>query len=99
MFMLVWRLRKGGMMKNFGVISVLLFLISLIVFGISFFSGDLFSGPVMIVFSIVLPLIGFIMALLSKSSGSRTVGVVGNAIILIVAGVIPAVSTIFWNQP
>ncbi|MGF7535319.1 hypothetical protein AAGG74_16845 [Bacillus mexicanus] len=86
-------------MKNYGVISVLLFLISLIVFGISFFSGDLFSGPVMIFFSIVIPLIGFIMAFLSKNTGLRIVGIVGNAIILIVAGVIPAISTMFWNQP
>ncbi|MEG7380349.1 hypothetical protein V5785_13640 [Bacillus subtilis] len=87
------------MMKNLGGISILFFLISLMVFGISFFNGDLFSGPVMIFFSIVLPLIGFIVALVSKSGGTKVVGLIGNAIILIVAGVIPAVSMLFWNQP
>ncbi|MGE9752377.1 hypothetical protein ACQP3R_05515 [Bacillus inaquosorum] len=87
------------MMKNSGGISILFFLISLIVFGISFFSGDFFSGPVMIFFAVVLPLIGFIAALVSKSGGTKAAGLIGNAIILIVAGVIPAVSTLFWNQP
>ncbi|KAA6454712.1 hypothetical protein DX926_01320 [Bacillus atrophaeus] len=87
------------MMKNLGGISNLFFLISLMVFGISFFNGDLFSGPVMIFFSIVLPLIGFIVALVSKSGRTKVVGLIGNAIILIVAGVIPAVSMLFWNQP
>nr|WP_187441496.1 hypothetical protein [Bacillus subtilis] len=87
------------MMKNLGGISILFFLISLMVFGISFFNGDLFSGPVMIFFSIVFPLIGFIVALVSKSGGTKVVGLIGNAIILIVAGVIPAVSMLFWNQP
>lgn len=53
----------------------------------------------MIFFSIVLPLIGFIVALVSKSGGTKVVGLIGNAIILIVAGVIPAVSMLFWNQP
>ncbi|WP_190324630.1 hypothetical protein [Bacillus atrophaeus] len=86
-------------MKNLGGISNLFFLISLMVFGISFFNGDLFSGPVMIFFSIVLPLIGFIVALVSKSGRTKVVGLIGNAIILIVAGVIPAVSMLFWNQP
>ncbi|MBL3646396.1 hypothetical protein [Bacillus sp. RHFS10] len=86
-------------MKNLGGISILFFLISLMVFGISFFNEDLFSGPVMIFFSIVLPLIGFIVALVSKSGRTKFVGLIGNAIILIGAGVIPAASTMFWNQP
>ncbi|MEG7333460.1 hypothetical protein [Bacillus sp. 0102A] len=86
-------------MKNLGGISILFFLISLMVFGISFFNGDLFSGPVMIFFSIILPLIGIIIALVSKGGGTKVVGLIGNAIILIVAGVIPAVSMLFWNQP
>ncbi|MCO4850035.1 hypothetical protein [Bacillus vallismortis] len=86
-------------MKHSGDISILFFLISLMVFGMSFFNGDLFSGPVMIFLSIVLPLIGFIVALVSKSGRTKVVGLIGNTIIFIGAGVIPAVSTLFWNKP
>ncbi|TYS10648.1 hypothetical protein FZC70_04920 [Bacillus subtilis] len=86
-------------MRNLSGISILFFMVSLIVFGISFLSGDLFSGPVMIFFSIILPLIGIIIALVSKGGGTKVVGLIGNAIILIVAGVIPAASMLFWNHP
>lgn len=81
-----------------GVISIAAFLISLAVYTIWFFNGDLFSKSVMIL-AIALPIIGLITALKTKKRSFKIVGLVGNAFVLLWAVVIPFVSTLFWNTP
>lgn len=81
-----------------GVISIAAFLISLAVYTIWFFNGDLFSKSVMIL-AIALPIIGLITALKTKKRSLKIVGLVGNAFVLLWAIVIPFVSTLFWNTP
>lgn len=86
-------------MNKFGILSVLFFLVSALVYFVStFLVGDLFSGTVMILVVIVLPIIGLVLAFKSKGK-YKIVGIIGNLIILIVAGIIPAVSTLFWHTP
>lgn len=86
-------------MKRFGLISVLMFLVSALVYFISMFvTGDLFSGPVMILLAIAIPAIGLVLAF-KANGGYKTVGIIGNSLILFVAGIIPAVSALFWNTP
>ncbi|UPO88351.1 hypothetical protein [Niallia sp. Man26] len=88
-------------MKNiFGVLTVIFFIIPVVVYGISFFGRDLFSGTVMIAICIVLPIIGLILGILSKGKGLKLTGIIGNSLILLVTGVIPlVVRLLFWNQP
>lgn len=87
------------MIQKSGLISVLIFVISALVYFVSMFiTGDLFSGPVMIIIAIVLPVIGLVLAF-KGNGGLKRVGIVGNVLVLFIAGIIPAVSTIFWNTP
>lgn len=94
-------LLEGGkhMSRRLGLLSVLLFVVSALVYIITMFiTGDLFSGPVMLIVEIVLPIIGLFLAFKS-SGGFKIIGIVGNVIILFIAGIIPAISTFFWNTP
>lgn len=81
-----------------GIISIAAFLISLAVYTIWFFNGDLFSKSVMIIV-MALPIIGVIPALMTKRKSLKLVGLVGNALVLLWAVVIPFVSTLFWSTP
>ncbi|MGF3104594.1 hypothetical protein [Rossellomorea sp. DUT-2] len=86
-------------MKKYGLLSVLFFLAGFSVYFISMFlTGDLFSGKVMIMIVIVLPVIGLILGLKGKG-GFKTFGIIGNSFILLLSVVVPLVSTFFWNQP
>lgn len=87
-------------MRNiFGFLSVVFFIIPVVVYVISFMSGDLFSGPVMISICLILPFIGLILGILTKGRGLKLTGIIGNSLILLVTGVIPlVVSLFFWNQ-
>lgn len=85
-------------MKKSGIISVVAFFISLIVYASWFFNEELFSKSVMILV-VVLPFIGIITALFSKNKSLKIVGLLGNSLVLIWAVVIPLASTLFWNTP
>lgn len=84
--------------EKLGLMSVLLFVVSALVYVISMFITDLFSGPAMILLAIVIPIIGLTLAFRGKG-GLKTVGIIGNSLVLLIAGIIPAVSTLFWNTP
>lgn len=86
-------------MKNLGIISVSLFVISLLVYVAWFFNENLFSAPAIIVIVIVLPLIGLIGAFFSKKNSLKVVGIAGNLLVLVFSVIIPLTSTLFWNHP
>ncbi|RLJ87025.1 hypothetical protein [Planococcus citreus] len=83
---------------NSGTISVATFLISLAVYTIWFFNENLFSNSAMIV-AVALPLIGIVAALFAKNRSLRAVGLVGNSLVLLLAVIIPFISTLFWSTP
>ncbi|MFI8575303.1 hypothetical protein ACIGEL_06275 [Rossellomorea aquimaris] len=86
-------------MKKYGLLSVLFFLAAFSIYIISMFiTGDLFSGKVMIMIVIVLPMIGLKLGLKAKG-GFKTFGIIGNSFILLISVVVPLVSIFFWNQP
>lgn len=86
-------------LKKLSVLSVGIFLISIIIFGIWFFDESAFSDPVIIFFSVILPVIGLTAAFLSKKGALKIVGFVGNLVVLLFSVILPAASTLFWNQP
>ncbi|SFC95011.1 hypothetical protein SAMN05443252_109104 [Bacillus sp. OV322] len=88
-------------MKKLSLISIVAFLVSVFVLGRSLLttSGDLFSGPVMIAICIILPIIGLLAALISNKGALKFIGITGNSLILLFSVIVPAVSTLFWNQP
>lgn len=83
---------------NSGTISVAAFLISLAVYTVWFFNENLFSNSAMIV-AVALPLIGIVAALFAKNRSLRVVGLVGNLLVLLLAVIIPFISTLFWSTP
>lgn len=83
---------------NSGTISVAAFLISLAVYTVWFFNENLFSNSAMIV-AVALPLIGIVAALFAKNRSLKVVGLVGNLLVLLLAVIIPFISTLFWSTP
>ncbi|MGE7217496.1 hypothetical protein [Priestia koreensis] len=88
-------------MKKLDMLSVFLFIISIVVLGFALFTtvGDLFSGPVMIVICVIFPIIGLFIALKSHKSTLKVFGIAGNSFVLLFSVVVPLASTFFWNQP
>ncbi|MEI5907068.1 hypothetical protein WAK64_08360 [Bacillus spongiae] len=85
-------------MKKFGIASVSLFVVSVLIYGILFFSEMDINGRFAIVVAITLPILGLISAF--KSRGTlKFVGITGNSFLLFVSVVIPLVARLFWNQP
>lgn len=85
-------------MKNSGIISVAVFVISLIVYATWFFSENLFSKSAMIIV-VVLPIIGIIIALFEQKKSLKIVGIMGNSLLLLWTVVIPFASALLWNTP
>jgi uncharacterized protein YqgC (DUF456 family) len=75
--------------------SFLFFLISLIIYILSFLGYDTFLLP-----AVIIAVIGFITALFGEKSVYRKIGLFGNGVILVVVLLIPfIVTTFFWNSP
>jgi uncharacterized protein YqgC (DUF456 family) len=75
--------------------SFLFFLISLIIYILSFLGYDTFLLP-----AVIISVIGFITALFGEKSIYRKIGLFGNGVILVVVLLIPfIVTTFFWNSP
>jgi hypothetical protein len=75
--------------------SFLFFLISLIIYILSFLGYDTF-----LLFAVIISVIGFITALFGEKSIYRKIGLFGNGVILVVVLLIPfIVTTFFWNSP
>lgn len=85
-------------MKKLGIISIALFLISLLVFGVWFFDEQALNGTFAMIVAIIFPIIGLFTAFKSKGA-LKIIGVFGNAFVLTFSVVLPALSTLFWNQP
>ncbi|MEZ0480382.1 hypothetical protein AB9R92_04310 [Planococcus sp. SSTMD024] len=79
---------------NSGTISVAAFLISLAVYVAWFFNENLFSNSAMIA-AVALPLIGIVAALFANNRALRVLGLVGNSLVLLLAVIIPFISTLF----
>ncbi|MFC7373441.1 hypothetical protein ACFQPF_17510 [Fictibacillus iocasae] len=88
-------------MKKFGVVSVGIFLMSAVIYTLSLFwnIGASIPGSVMIALVMILPVIGLITAFLSNKGATRTIGLIGNIIVLFFTVILPASSMLFWNQP
>lgn len=85
-------------MRKPGIISVIAFLLSLMVYAAWFFNEDLFSKSAMII-AVILPIIGIITAFFTKKKSLKIVGLLGNSLVFLWAVVIPFASTLFWNTP
>lgn len=85
-------------MKKLGMASVSLFIISIVVYGSWFFNESAYNGKGVLLLAVLLPVIGLITAL--KARGFlKAVGLLGNTLVLLWVVIIPAASTLFWNQP
>ncbi|WP_230980710.1 hypothetical protein [Rossellomorea arthrocnemi] len=83
------------MKKYLTIGSFLFFLISLIIYILSFLGYDTFLLP-----AVIISVIGFITALFGEKSIYRKIGLFGNGVILVVVLLIPfIVTTFFWNSP
>lgn len=85
-------------MKKLGMVSVGLFAISIIVYGAWFFNESAYDGKGVLLLAVLLPVIGLITAFKAKGF-LKAVGILGNSLVLLLAVIIPAASTLFWNQP
>ncbi|MYL18616.1 hypothetical protein GLW04_01870 [Halobacillus litoralis] len=83
------------MRRKLGIISTVLFLVSLAAY-ITTLSGNdafLFAG-------VVIAVLGLVFAMLSEKGTYRKIGFMGNGLILLVSIIIPfIVTTFFWNTP
>ncbi|MCP3033142.1 hypothetical protein LF817_17595 [Halobacillus sp. A1] len=83
------------MRRKLGIVSTVLFLVSLASY-ITMLSGNdtfLFAG-------VVISLIGLGFAIFSEKGIYRKIGFIGNGLIILVAIIIPFIVTIsFWNTP
>lgn len=87
---------KNNSAPGLGLLSLLLFLISALLYLVpTFIVGDLFSGPIIITSAIVLPIIGLIFGFKGSNGAYTRLGIVGNLLVLLIAGIIPTISTIF----
>ncbi|MGR3762863.1 hypothetical protein [Rossellomorea sp. NS-SX7] len=88
-------------MNKYGLISVIFFAIAAMLYVFTMFSvsgNELVPGKVMILFVVILPLAGLLMAFKSRG-GFKAAGIIGNSLILVLSAVIPLASLLFWNQP
>lgn len=87
-------------MKNiFGLLSVLIFVISASVYiSITFFIGEFFSGTMVVILVIFLPIIGIILAF-NGTSYLKIIGMTGNFIVVFLFIMIPFIMSFFWNTP
>ncbi|MFC0190113.1 hypothetical protein ACFFJY_17590 [Fictibacillus aquaticus] len=88
-------------MKKYGLASIIFFLISALFYAAVMFGNldDLFPGSVTIAVAVILPVAGLITSILSSKGAMRTIGLVGNLVVLFFSVIIPAASLLFWNQP
>lgn len=85
-------------MKKLGMASVGLFIISIVVYGSWFFNESAYNRKGVLLLAVLLPVIGLITAF--KARGFlKAVGILGNTLVLLGVVIIPAASTLFWNQP
>ncbi|MGP4070330.1 hypothetical protein [Halobacillus sp. B29] len=83
------------MRRKLGIISTVLFLVSLVAY-ITMLSGNdafLFAG-------VFISLLGVVFAMFSNKGPYRNIGLIGNGLIILVVIIIPfIVTTFFWNTP
>ncbi|WP_108670960.1 hypothetical protein [Peribacillus acanthi] len=88
-------------MKKYGLLSVLIFLVSSLIYVVSMFNVSgvaVLSGPMMILLVMILPFVGILVAFKAKG-GLKAAGIIGNSLLFFISAVIPFASTLFWNQP
>lgn len=83
------------MKKVSGIISAILFVVGLLCYVVMLFGNDSF-----LLSGVIASAIGFILALFAEKGAYKGIGLIGNAIIVIVGVIFPfIVTTFFWNQP
>lgn len=86
-------------MVRIGYLSITFFVISVLFYFISMYvTGDVLPGGVSILLMIILPIVGLVLAFKAKG-GIKVIGILGNSLVLLLAVVIPSVSSVFWNTP
>lgn len=87
-------------MKNIlSLLSILIFVISVGVYiSITFFTGDFFSGTMVVMLIICLPTIGIILAF-NGQARLKYIGIIGNLVVVFLFIMIPLVASFFWNEP
>ncbi|MEH7356194.1 hypothetical protein V7150_22005 [Neobacillus drentensis] len=83
------------MKKVLGIISTILFFIGLASYIAMFFGNDNF-----LLGGVIVSAIGLILAFFAGKGVYKRIGLIGNAIFIIVAFIFPLiVTTFFWNKP
>ncbi|MFG6147627.1 hypothetical protein [Halobacillus sp. B23F22_1] len=83
------------MRRNPGIISSVLFLISLVAY-----TSMLFGNEIFLFTGVIVSIIGKVFALFSKKGIYRKIGLIGNGLIVLVLIIVPLiVTTFFWNTP
>ena len=81
--------------KLLGVTSAILFILGMVFYIVTLFGNDnlLLSGVAVSAF-------GFILALFAEKGVYKKIGLIGNAVVIVIAVVFPfIVTTFFWNEP
>jgi hypothetical protein len=86
-------------MNKYGIVSVVMFFFSMIIFVSDFFSIGLLgrSLPILMLGGWVLPIVGLFAAYKSKSGTLKVVGYIGNSINLLYTVGLPFIAWLLWK--
>jgi len=88
------------MKKNFGIISVIIFALTLLLYIISLYNGiEFLPGKLTLAILIIGPIIGIILSASTNKKSTKFVGLAGNSFVLLIAGIIPLIASVLWNKP
>ena len=84
--------------NSYSMSSVIIFIFSFLVYSVWFSLENLFNDSLALIVGVGFPIVGLLIAFKGKGK-MKTVGIIGNVFVLAFTVIIPAVSTLFWNQP
>ncbi|MGG4169385.1 hypothetical protein ABEW00_18235 [Rossellomorea vietnamensis] len=83
------------MKKVFSMASFIIFLVGLVFYLLALLGKDTFLLP-----AVITAVVGFLAGLFGEKTIQRKIGLIGNALILVVGLLLPfVVTTFFWNKP
>ena len=88
------------MRRNLGLISVFIFILTICLYAVSIYSGiEILPGKLTLAILILVPIVGIVVSLMAKKSISKLIGLVGNSFVVLIAGILPLVASLFWKSP
>jgi hypothetical protein len=89
---------QGQKINNYSMSSVILFVVSFLIYSMWFSFESLFNDPLALIIGIGFPVAGLLIAFRGKGK-LKVVGILGNIFVITFIVIIPVASTLFWNQP